>query len=455
MLRGQRQLDGSLIASFAIRCSFWVSCHLRLIPGHAAGIRGYPSVRAYFPKEDIDGEVFDGEHTPEAIEAWVSSLRAPAATVKLGRNNFHARVLGPSAGLWVCATLSLLVHEFVTPSCSRLFPAYVRAWIHKSLTPCSQVVDFSAGSWCGPCTSLRQQLRKIAVKLDGIASVGIVDCDRNQDFCADMGIGESPFLRYLSSVISASRSHATRHCIIINVPGAYPALRWFGGGEPKNGEALPEYNIQQSTVLDIWSEGVLAAAATARGTRQRAGQTRRTDGNTGGGDGTDVSEKGVDWGDFEEAETAQERADNKRWRVEDSIDECAHFLHFPVAQQYFFQLWLECRRSYGQGTSETEVVLVAAGLAVAVVLVFVWVMGEDGRSEEQMRHNRPYSLQQQNSTSSERTQVATETRGGTPALSKGMTGQVAQSGDNAVRKRATVGYGVGAQAAAAADVKTD
>ena len=115
----------------------------------------------------------------------------------------------------------------------------------------------------------------------------------------------------------------------IGVTGAYPALRWFGGGEPKNGGALPEYNIQQSTVLEIWSEGVLAAAATARGTRRRAGQTRRTDGNTGGGDRTGAeSEEAIDWGDFEEAEMAQERADNKRWWAEDSIDEYAHTTHF-------------------------------------------------------------------------------------------------------------------------------
>ena len=34
------------------------------------------------------------EQVPEAIEAWVMALRAPPATVKLGRNNFRARVLG-------------------------------------------------------------------------------------------------------------------------------------------------------------------------------------------------------------------------------------------------------------------------------------------------------------------------------------------------------------------------
>ena len=115
------------------------------------------------------------------------------------------------------------------------------------------------------------------------------------------------------------------------VIGAYPALRWFGGGQPRNGAALPEYNIQQSTVLDIWSEGVLAAAATASSTRQRAGQTRRQRSSEGSGDGTDVkNEERIDWGDFEEVESVQDRADNNRWRAEGSVDECV--THVPRSQ---------------------------------------------------------------------------------------------------------------------------
>ena len=93
---------------------------------YVAGIRGYPSVRAYFPKQDIDGEVYDGEHTPEAIEAWVSALRAPPATVKLGRSNFRARVLEPSAGLWVRRSLSthILFHHAIELLLSLLTHAF-------------------------------------------------------------------------------------------------------------------------------------------------------------------------------------------------------------------------------------------------------------------------------------------------------------------------------------------
>lgn len=170
-------------------------------------------------------------------------------------------------------------------------------------------------------------MRKIAAKLDGVASVGIVDCDRNQDFCVEMGIGAPHYLQAIHRFDAVTNSH-----VRAGVTGAYPALRWFGGGEPRNGGALPEYNIQQSTVLDIWSEGVLAAAATARSTRQRAGQTRRPRSSEGSGDGTDVrKEEGIDWGNFEEAERAQDRADNDRWRAEGTVDECvAH--HAPRNQ---------------------------------------------------------------------------------------------------------------------------
>jgi hypothetical protein len=41
------------------------------------------------------------------------------------------------------------------------------------------------------------------------------------------------------------------------------------------------YNIQQSAVLDIWSEGVLAAAATARGGRKHRGDKGQ---RSGGGE---------------------------------------------------------------------------------------------------------------------------------------------------------------------------
>ena len=51
----------------------------------------------------------------------------------------------------------------------------------------------------------------------------------------------------------------------------------------------------------------------------------------GSGDGTDVEKRrSIDWGDFEEAEKVQDRADNNRWRAEGSVDECV--AHVPRSQ---------------------------------------------------------------------------------------------------------------------------
>ena len=84
------------------------------------GVRSYPSVRAYYSAQDIDGEVYEGEHSPEAIESWVRGLLQPSGIVRLGQRNFAEEVQRPGSGLWL--------------------------------------VDFSAGSWCGPCTSLKREV---------------------------------------------------------------------------------------------------------------------------------------------------------------------------------------------------------------------------------------------------------------------------------------------------------
>ena len=38
------------------------------------GVNGYPSVRLYRPAEQYE-EIYSGEHTPEALEAWVRSVQ--------------------------------------------------------------------------------------------------------------------------------------------------------------------------------------------------------------------------------------------------------------------------------------------------------------------------------------------------------------------------------------------
>jgi hypothetical protein len=55
-------------------------------------VQGYPSVRLYMPHEDHE-EIYDGEHTPEALEAWVRSVRQ-SPVERLGGGNFEERVRG-------------------------------------------------------------------------------------------------------------------------------------------------------------------------------------------------------------------------------------------------------------------------------------------------------------------------------------------------------------------------
>jgi len=61
------------------------------------------------------------------------------------------------------------------------------------------LVDFSAGSWCGPCTLVKKFVVETAYKLKQIARVGIVDCDENRNFCTENGIGAYPTIRIYGS----------------------------------------------------------------------------------------------------------------------------------------------------------------------------------------------------------------------------------------------------------------
>ena len=97
-----------------------------------------------------------------------------------------------------------------------------------------------------------------------------------------------------------------------------------------------------------------------------------------------------------------------------------------------------------------EVVIVSAVLAVAVVAIFVWVVGDDGGSEEEMRRKRAYNQQpqeQRHQASSERAHAPAE-REQNPALSRFKVGEALDS-TSPVRKRAA------ADSAATEDDKTD
>ena len=97
------------------------------------------------------------------------------------------------------------------------------------------------------------------------------------------------------------------------------------------------------------------------------------------------------------------------------------------------------RNSYGRGDDASmEVVIISAGLAVAVVAIFVWVVGDDGGSEEEMRRKHAYNQQpqeQRGQASRERVH-APAVREQNPALSRFKVGESLDS-TTPVRKRAS------------------
>eukprot|EP01050_Picozoa_sp_SAG11_P013415 SAG11_NODE_1566_length_4673_cov_3.640796_3_plen_353_part_00 len=86
------------------------------------GVRAYPAVRLYHPSEDFEEE-YNGGHTATQIEEWVRSVQK-SEVVALGARNFKEQV-----------------YRSLRSGESTL-------WL----------VDFSAGSWCGPCRYLNSHL---------------------------------------------------------------------------------------------------------------------------------------------------------------------------------------------------------------------------------------------------------------------------------------------------------
>lgn len=156
------------------------------------GINGYPSVRLFRPSDDYE-EIYNGEHTSEALEQWVHSVQN-SKVARLSSSEFATKVQSKSKDLGT-------------------------VW----------VVDFSAGSWCGPCTMLQPALRQAAEELDGVASVAIVDCDRYRVLCEAQGVT------------------------------AYPALRYYTPYGPRNGQSIGSQSsgrVDHSTMLTLWAQGL-------------------------------------------------------------------------------------------------------------------------------------------------------------------------------------------------------
>lgn len=61
------------------------------------------------------------------------------------------------------------------------------------------LVDFSAGTWCGPCTLVKKFVIETAYKMKQFARVGIVDCDENRNFCGNQNVAAYPHIRIYGS----------------------------------------------------------------------------------------------------------------------------------------------------------------------------------------------------------------------------------------------------------------
>lgn len=121
------------------------------------GVHSYPSLRLFTPKAEGTGmehEEYQGEHKAETMYTFVE-MTLSTALINLG-HNFRQVVL-ESDDVWL--------------------------------------VDFSAGAWCGPCTSLKGSVRNTAHALQDRVKVGILNCDNYATVCSELGIQYFPQIR--------------------------------------------------------------------------------------------------------------------------------------------------------------------------------------------------------------------------------------------------------------------
>lgn len=116
-------------------------------------IQSYPTI--LFFHRDNQFDIYTGQHTSEDLYSWAKLL-----------SENHVVAVTPA-----------MFDEVV-----------VRG-------DASWIVDFSAGSWCGPCTMLKPKLRTVSTILKRTVRVGIVDCDVYGEFCAELGVEFYPQLR--------------------------------------------------------------------------------------------------------------------------------------------------------------------------------------------------------------------------------------------------------------------
>ncbi len=118
-------------------------------------VHSYPTLKFFYRKKKIETTYQSHSHTPDDLHSFVVK-QLDDRVVKLTEKNFDERVLASTA-LWV--------------------------------------VDFSAGSWCGPCQAVEPHLRDLAYNMKSLIKVGIVQCDSQKALCDKMGVPHFPHLK--------------------------------------------------------------------------------------------------------------------------------------------------------------------------------------------------------------------------------------------------------------------
>jgi len=125
---------------------------------HQQDIQSYPTLKFFHPVERGEAqetEQYTGGHNPEDVYSWVTQSLSNEL-VHLTVDNFEDLVTN-SNDLWL--------------------------------------IDFSAGSWCGPCQTLKPHMRRLANSMREIAKVGIADCDSQRSLCEAAAINFYPAIK--------------------------------------------------------------------------------------------------------------------------------------------------------------------------------------------------------------------------------------------------------------------
>ncbi|XP_064167232.1 dnaJ homolog subfamily C member 10 [Anguilla rostrata] len=98
------------------------------------------------------------------------------------------------------------IQDLVNPAVVSLTPDSFQALVTRRKPGETWMVDFYA-PWCGPCQALLPEWRRMARFLNGLISVGTVDCQKHHSFCQNQGVRAYPEIR----LFPQSTSHQNQY----------------------------------------------------------------------------------------------------------------------------------------------------------------------------------------------------------------------------------------------------